>query len=497
MKSHLLKLFLVFGIAAFLAIFSGYYIVANDYVMVLYILAVIIGVSAALFSSYLALFSIGLLCPFVLPLPYVSRFPFLFFILTISLGRFIFQGWFRPSPERLKLVIFPIGVFFSWVLIRYCLNPNIPNLSGYGDSISGFRSYLNYLLCFLVFVAIGIFVRDRAGAVRLVSCLKNTCLFFALLLIALVFTKSMAVAAVLSWLGVSVQLFDNGFLRFVILPFFGTVLLGVSLLPRILSLSRFARVSIQLLAWIAILVSGTRSGVLMGLAMVCCIFFLKRRFARLGCLVSLAILSTVALHFVGEAFPTIGRIGFLRFVTLTSDRVAANSDAQDSITWRKLRWTRAIEDIKRSPVIGMGYGGLENAFVLRDYQQAQEEMVEIDVVSGGIHNGYLTSARALGIPGALLFIYIMLSQMFDNMRCSRRYEKSDPLMSDLHCLILANLVAFTLTIYIGTDVNVPLLWCFLGFGLLLQRIRKKEARALTPKSAAAACDFDAKVATAC
>ena len=66
---------------------------------------------------------------------------------------------------------------------------------------------------------------------------------------------------------------------------------------------------------------------------------------------------------------------------------------------------------KSGPLIGKGYGGLENAWVFSDTSQIEDVLLEVDLASGGIHNGYLTGAYSLGIPAVLFFLIAFIGQM--------------------------------------------------------------------------------------
>ena len=141
-----------------------------------------------------------------------------------------------------------------------------------------------------------------------------------------------------------------------------------------------------------------------------------------------------------------------------------------------------MEDIYRRPWIGFGYGGLERAFVYAGRASYDAAQVEIDVVSGTLHNGYLAGARALGVPALGLFLVIFVGRIFSSASLALRLRETDPDRSELHCLSFAHLSAFVVALYIGHDLNTPLVWFYLFLGVLVERLHAREAAFAAPAS---------------
>jgi hypothetical protein len=121
---------------------------------------------------------------------------------------------------------------------------------------------------------------------------------------------------------------------------------------------------------------------------------------------------------------------------------------------------------------------LENAFVFAGASEFSAASVEWDVVSGTIHNGYIACARALGIPGLLLFLAAYLPQVFLNAKRSVQFGNSDPIVSDLHGFVFANLTVLTIAIYTGADLNSPSIWFYMTFGALVTRTKASVVEAI-------------------
>ena len=96
--------------------------------------------------------------------------------------------------------------------------------------------------------------------------------------------------------------------------------------------------------------------------------------------------------------------------------------------------------------------------------------------SGDFLANSICCALALGIPLTILFIYILISHCRANWVLTRQYRNTDAFMSELHCFVFVHIVALTVSILIGSDLNSPSLWFMLGIGLLAERIVRDEQR---------------------
>ena len=132
-------------------------------------------------------------------------------------------------------------------------------------------------------------------------------------------------------------------------------------------------------------------------------------------------------------------------------------------------------DVRRHPWLGVGYGGLDAVFAFTTYEDFQQNSAEIDVASGTLHNGYIAGARTFGIPFCLLFICLITSRIIIHWRQAVRERDQDPVQSDLHTFVLANLVGLPIAIYIGADLNLPQIWFYIGLGFLINKLKQGEA----------------------
>jgi len=246
-----------FVIAIFLAICAGISIALEDYSLLILAATLVILGGLLITPGYAPLLVFGLLTPFALPLPLIWNLPFLFLALGICVVKYWFQRGLSPAKEApISTMHWSFGLFFGWVFIRYCLNPSIPNMMGFGQNVTGFRSWLSYSLCFGALFFLGRFVANRPGLLKLVRSLAVVSIFFSVLLLAASFSKSMAVGTILMYLGMYVTMFDNGLLRFVVLPGFGLIMLSLAMLPNLLTIKPLARWGLVMIGICAIIVGG-------------------------------------------------------------------------------------------------------------------------------------------------------------------------------------------------------------------------------------------------
>jgi O-antigen ligase len=469
MTPTLVKNFIVVCLCAFVALVLGFAISTQSYDLIVLPVIMALFVTTMVVPGYGFLIAFGLTCPFALPLPFVWGMPMILFMLGLCALKHILRR--ALGSEKLAInYSLPVALFFGWVLVRYCINPVTPGIAiGVSEGITGFRAYLNYAICAALFFAVGLF-RTEAQIVNLLRWICGVSALWVCVFLPMMFTKSFALASLLPALGIFVDFFENGWLRFVILPDFGLALICAGVLPNLFKFGKKLRVVLLTVGLLAVVLGGNRSSTLMLFAVILIVGFLRYRWAGLGVTTAVLALAVGTLYYIGEngsvQDPAVNRIA-----ALVSPKAADVTGAAATVEWRKVRWERAMEDIREHPLIGMSYGGLENAFVFATWSDYERAKVDMDVATGGIHNGYLANARALGIPSLIVFICLFSSFIVSQARQALKFKTIDPFKSDLHAYLWVNLVCVGIHIYIGTDLNDPSLWFFMSLCTLVQRLK--------------------------
>lgn len=442
----------------------------NHYLLILGVGAVLV-TAVVVAEGFAALLAFGLLCPFVLPAPFVRGVPLLASVLALCVVKYILRCAVRRADVKSAVWLLTPGIalFFLWVAIRYGMDPVLPNPKGFGTHVTGFRAYFGYATCCAFVVLLGVTINTREQLTSLLRWLAIIAAVLAGLFIPLVFSRSLAAATVLSQFGVFVTTFDNGFLRFVVLPGYGMLLVMFAVLPQLLRPTPGMRLVLMGLGLGAVVVGGSRSGMLMLMVMLLCVALVRWRTLYSVAFGAGFATLLLAFHLIGE-HAAIREVGLLRILSLVSPRIAHQTDAMENMRWRMARWERAVEDIQQRPWVGKGYGGLDNAWVFQTRADYESAMVDVDVAAGSVHNGYLAASRAFGVPAVVFFLLLQLWHAGWNLWISHRVRQTDAFASDLHLLVFAYLASLTVAIYFGSDLNEPLVWLFLALGVLGRKL---------------------------
>ena len=465
---------LIFGaIALGLALFLGYAVAKENYFLLVAGVMGAVTLYAVITPGYSLLLALAMLSPLNLPLPFVWNFPFVLLMLILCFVKYGLQRALAPNsvPRLRPALTWLVGIFFAWVAIRYVMDPVLPGVAvGRGNDVTGFRAYLNFFTCLFLLVTVSLYLGSTEQAASLVRAMVGISAVFALLFVPLTLTKSMMVLDVLTAFGMFVAMYDNGWLRFVVLGVFGQLLVAGSMLPALVPIQRkWVRLGMFGFGMVAVILSGNRTSVVMVAMLVVTLAYLRRQRKLLGACISGVLIFLAGSWYLGEHHRFSGGVGLYRFVTLVSGRAAEMTDAAQNVQWRRARWERAWYDIQREPWVGLGYGGLQRAFVYSTRMEYEAAAIEIDVAAGSIHNGYLASARALGIPAALLFVLIVIVQGLREFREIRIWQGHDTLRAQLHMFTLANLLTMLLESYVGHGLNNHMVWLLVGMGISIRR----------------------------
>lgn len=475
--NHSIQTLLQVAAGLALALVAGFFLATGNYLLLFAAVGAALVSAVLVTEGFAALLAFGLLCPFILPVPFVRGVPLLASVLALCAVKYVLRCAVRRSDIRSMIWLLTPGftLFFLWVAIRYGMDPVLPNPTGFGTHVTGFRAYFSYAICCGLILLLGATINSREELLKLLRWLAIMSVGLVVMFVPLVFSRSVPIASLLSQFGVFVTTFDNGFLRFVVLPSYGMFLVMFAVLPNLSRLTRGLRLALLGLGLVAVVLGGSRSSFLMLMVMLACVAALRQRLLHTVALGSGFVVLLVVFYLVGE-YAQIREVGFLRILSVVSPRIAYQTDAAENMRWRMARWERAMADIQQRPWVGKGYGGLGNAWVFQTRADYEAAMVDVDVAAGTVHNGYLAAARAFGVPAVAFFLILQAWHLVWNFRLSRRLRQVDPMASDLHLLVLAYVMSYSVAIYFGTDLNDPMVWFGFSIGLLMRRITLEESQ---------------------
>lgn len=435
-------------------------------------------------GNYWTWLGIGVLCPFLLTLLHFRGIPAFAISLLFCLGALVVRNVVvsGPQPSSPRSYDVLTAVFFLYIVIRYAVDPALPGYTlGISQDISGFRSWFDHLMNLIVVIFLGMMIRQEIEVVRLLRIMVITSVILATLLIVVMFLQSPMVTLILRQMGVLIVYFNNGLRRFVILPHFGAIVMMGALLPDACGISRRFAVWLFPYGILAVLAGGNRSSFLGVLAAVGSILVLKRRWMTLGMFAAVMVTGILSVNIMQ-------RQGFLsvdnplaRVFGIWNAEIAKGTGGTDTVGWRLQRWRRAAEDICRHPWFGMGYGRMKDYFAYTPTSEAAKSDLEVerDLALGTTHNGYVSAARALGIPAVVLFVLIVMREIA--CQCSRvwGHRVRNERERDVVIWIASSLVMYVGILVVSGEIRMQILWLFLALSRIVARLR---VRSIIPQS---------------
>jgi len=421
--------------------------------------------------AYLAF---GTLAPFGISLGIIQQVPALGLALMISVCgiclKTIIQG---KSAPRLGRADWMIVLFYLYLLIRYCVDPVFPGKAlGLSEDITGFRSWLDHLLSLIIYLFLGYCIATRADVLKLFRWLLVFAVIFAVIFLTIMFIPGMALSQFLANMGITPGEFDNGWRRFVFLPTMGLFMLMAYMLPTLFGTTPVQGRFLLVLGLIATIAGGNRGSTLALLVMMIVVWMLRKRRLAVAVLCACIAGLIMTVNMLHEQGWIRGGTPLDRVLSVFSPGISTEIGVMGTMEWRVMRWKRAMEDIKEHPWFGMGYGGLRGYFrLLSDVGNADAALeVERDVATGSTHNGYVSSARALGIPITLLFVVIMARRIMMHRRLAALHRLHDRELFEVHAFLCAYLIAMLCILMVGAEIRTPSVWLFIVLGLLVERL---------------------------
>lgn len=457
------------GVSVFMAASA----VQGDWSPLILAVAAVLCVILLVKTNYPVYLSFGVLAPFFLPIGLLQQFPTYGAVFGVCVAAAFMRRAVSSSSSLRYLRSYDALtlVFHAYLIARYLVDPALPGHAlGLSQDITGFRSWFDHLLNLGTLLFLGVLIYDRQKLCSLAMWLAVWSGAFTAVFVALMFVPGTTLSLQLAEMGMYVTFFANGWRRFVFLPSFGILLVLASLLPNLFRIRGVWRFLACALGLFAVAAGGNRSS-LAGLLIILCAFgFVKRKYVSLLILSGVVLSSVMAVELSYEMGILKQEAPFVRVFGAFSSRISEDTGGTGSWEWRLVRWNRAIEDIKAHPVFGMGYGGARGFFrLMSDVGPESSDLgVEADLATGTTHNGYLSAARALGIPAVCLFVVIMVRGIWRHLR--RAWFGGDAVMTEVHLFVGVNLLMNFVMLLVSAEIRMPIIWFYIALGILADRM---------------------------
>ncbi len=224
--------------------------------------------------------------------------------------------------------------------------------------------------------------------------------------------------------------------------------------------ARLALGGVDLLFLYAVVLSGTRSGMLAAVAVMLLIALREKRPALNMGLIALVVL----LGYFFAPAQVRSRLGF----NGEADRAAES--AQASTDRRFTYYTFGTQLFLERPFLGRGMGGFTETYSHSDYQFYLND----DDMNRVAHNMYLEIATGAGVVGLIPFALLMFSPLVSLERVVRKHPPGS--MSDIAKMLQISLAAFLLIGFFSSSQYDKSLWLLIGLTTAAPLIAKAEAK---------------------
>lgn len=446
--------------------------------------ALLAGVLMVVRARHPAYLAFGILVPLGLTLPVIRQVPILGLVLAVSVTGAVVQHMVRgPSRQGVHSWDTLTIVFHLCVLVIYALHPVLPGFAlGLSQDITGFRSWLDHAMDLVMLLFLGRLVTCRDDVQGLFRWLRIWAVIFTAIFVVLMFIPGWQLSQTLANAGVFVTFFGNGWRRFVFLPTMGMLMIMAGLMPKLFGVSRFQIRLLVPLGVLAVVAGGNRGSVLGLLMQLAVISLRKGKYLAIASLCLGVSILVIAANALFERGALTVENPLIRVMTTFSPGLAEASGSMGTVEWRLIRWRRAMEDIRLHPWTGMGYGGMKDYFAVVSGERgpSAEMAVERDLATGSTHNGYISAARALGVPITALFMIIMLRRVHRHWRAAGALLQRDPLLGEANLFVCSYLATALAILMVGAEIRAPAFWFFIAVGFVVERLTPVDREAGDP-----------------
>ncbi len=438
----------------------------------IFLLVIVFLVVRARHAPYLAF---AALAPFAITLPMLSKFPVMGLVLAIGalgvVARRATQG--QASVRTIRSWDTLCVVFYLGLFVVYLMHPALPGAAiGMSQDITGFRSWLDHAMGLGLLLFMGSLISTHDEVRTFFRWMWVWAFIFTIVFIPMMFIQNWPLTLLLHRAGVYVSYFGNGWRRFVFLPTMGSIMIMAALLPNLFGVSRFQRRLLAPLGLLAFVAGGNRSSAIGLVIQLAVIALRKGKHLALAVLCIAIAITALAANALFDTGARSIETPVVRIMTTFSPQLARSSGSLGTLEWRVIRWKRAMTDIRRHPWAGMGYGGLKDYFELLSATGgvSTELAIDRDLATGSTHNGYISAARALGIPITVLFIWIMFHRIGRHWRLAGSIQPHNKKLAEAHLFLCSYLAMTACILLVSAEIRSPALWLMLAMGFVIERI---------------------------
>ena len=472
MTSQFLKTVLLTVIAVVLALLLLVSMINGDFSPLIGSIILCLVVLLTLKGSFGLCLALATTCPVLISLPFARGIPAPALALLFCGGACALRKAILASQEPPALKAFDIWVliFYVYLFARYAVNPVKPGYAlGMGQDMTGFRSWADHLIgCATIFLS-GFLLNSRSRMNSFFKVYFYSSCGFAVIMMGLMFVTSERLTVWLEDAGMFAAFFSNGLRRFVGLPQSGLVMISAGLFPALFPLRPSWRFIVSGLGILAIVAGGNRSSFIALLTLIVVVLLMRRKYVLLGFMFGIMLFTVFTVKVLNVNQVIASDNPFVRVFGLFNQEIDESSGGTSTAEWRLLRWNQAWMDIQEHPFWGVGYSGIKGYFsLISDFRYNSSELdLDRDLASGSTHNGYLSAARAFGIPITLVFIYILIRQIVRHFRAAHLARGQDAKLFETHLFLCCTLLNIAEILMMSGEIRQIGIWMFLAVSFLV------------------------------
>jgi hypothetical protein len=363
--------------------------------------------------------------------------------LVISVIRF-FPKLMKPRREYFEAFLLCFWLFVIFCLIGVFNNIKWPSLSGASEN-SGLLNRFNLLNSILIFI-VGMILFDHRFVETFLRYIFRFYVLVFLVAIAIILLNAptFPLFNTFTW---SLLVEDVSSKKLVIAGVASSFILIYTL---VFVHGSLFRIIIIAASFSGLLLSGSRVSFITGLFMLFFYFVVKHGFLGKS-LIIMAVCVSMAYYVLLSPLVLLVPEKYQRLAIIfppeyyTGELAGlAESAAASSTSFRMELWARSLPGIAAHPIIGSSFDTPQANYdfegdILQGFRKIPTEILYHDfLVTGNLHNTFLSVAYILGVPAFLFFTYFFLRIIWSHYRKSRKVAFPEREISLFFSIIMIN-----------------------------------------------------------